>query len=276
MTTLKTSITLLSLFLTLSIFSQGTIPNQDFEAWVNSTSPKNWQSTTQLLPPGFITCQRTDSSHTGSFAIELTTIDLDGWAVPGVITLGTVGIGYTEGGIEFTDKPESLKGFIRHPSSGDQVKVIVQFYNNGNVIGGGAFMTTDSIPGYQEFTAPISYTSSLAPDTMNITILTDMEIPGSTMTIDGLHFQYTTTNTGHNNEKSSLNIHPNPCNNQLYMNTPPGESYEASIYDLNGRTVASQAETGKNSLNTSGIPSGTYLLVVKMQNNIYRQKFIKQ
>jgi hypothetical protein len=156
-----------------NIFAQDTLPNPDFEQWITNTIPNSWSSTNTLLPPGNIVCFRTTNSQTGNYAVQLKTIDLDGMAVPGVLTLGYVGMGFTAGGIAFTQKPLSLKGYIRHPSYGDEVMIIAEFYKNGNQIGSGFWSTTDSIGDYTEFVAPIVFQSMDTPDTLNITIITD-------------------------------------------------------------------------------------------------------
>ena len=116
---------------TIGIQAQDTIPNGSFENWNSSTSPEIWHTVNELLPPGSITCNKTSNSYEGSYALSMKTIDLGGMNVPAVATLGTVGMGFTEGGIPFTGRPESLTGYFKHPSSGDFVMLIVQFFNKG-------------------------------------------------------------------------------------------------------------------------------------------------
>ena len=273
---MKTTLTLLAVLLSAGLFGQATIPNQDFEGWISSTHPKNWKTTTQMLPPGYVTCQRTTNSHSGTYAIELTTIDMEGWAVPGVITLGELGIGYTSGGIAFADKPETLKGFLRHPSQGDMVMVIVQFYSAGNEIGTGFWSTTDSIPDYQEFNVPITFMSTVTPDTMNITILTDQNQAGSKLFVDGLHFEYATTEVGEMEGGQGLRVYPNPCGDQIWFSTDPGSPFEAFFYDLQGREVSATGALTGESVDTSHLPGGSYVMLVRSPLGIFREKILKQ
>lgn len=276
MTTSKMTLILILQALTFGLFSQGTIPNQGFEAWLSNTAPKNWQSTTDLLPPGYITCQRITASQAGKYAIQLSTIDLGGWKVPGVITLGEIGIGYTAGGIGFTGRPEALKGFLMHPSSGDQVLVAVQFYRDGVEIGGGSWTTSDSIPDYQEFSVPVNFSTSQAPDTMNITILTDQNMIGSTMMVDGLYFEYATTGMKDKGNGTGLKIYPNPCSRQLIMEIPQDQIFEATIYDLDGTVMTRTSDRGRKAIDTSGLPSGAYVLTVNTASGTYSEKVFKQ
>ncbi len=274
---MKTTLMLVALALSIQLLGQGSIPNKDFENWITSTNPKNWQTTTQMLPPGYITCQRTTNSYSGDYAIHLTTIDMEGWIVPGVITLGELGIGYTSGGIGFSERPTALKGFLRHPSWGDEASVFVQFYKEGNEIGGGGWSTSDSLPDYTEFTLFIQYSSIVNPDSMNITILTDQNMEGSSIMIDELHFEYPTTGMSEPADRQlNLRIHPNPCKDRIHLSGNDSHPWEADIYDLSGRSVVS-TETGEGgSIDTSPLPDGTYVLLVRSPVGIFREKIIKQ
>jgi len=258
-----------------SLLSQDSIPNQDFEVWNSSTSPKFWQSTNIFLPPEYITCSQTSNSYNGIYAVQLKTIDMDGNLIPGVLTIGNIEIGYTSGGIGFSGKPESLKGYFRHPSAGDLVMVVVQFYKNGNEIGSGFWSTTDSIPGFIEFIAPITFQSTENPDTVNITILTDQYILGSSITLDALHFEYTTTSII-NSPKEHMSIYPNPCNKYVVLDLPRDESFEICIFDLSGKMVLEKTWPKQNRIDTSELPPGTYILLVKTSMAIYREKLIKK
>ncbi len=273
---MKTTLTLLTILFANVLFGQGTVPNSDFEGWITSIHPKDWKTTTQMLPPGYVTVQRTSNSHSGSYAIELTTIDMSGQTVPGVITLGELGIGYTAGGIAFTDRPEALKGYMRHPSQGDVVMVAVQFYRQGVQIGGGAWSTADSIADYQEFNVPITFGSPYDPDTMNITILTDQEQPGSKLFVDDLEFQYTSTGYRDIRSDQGLQVHPNPCRDHIRFGTDPGQPFEATIVDLKGQELAFPDGPAENGIDTSALPAGTYVLLVRSPLGVFREKIIKQ
>jgi len=132
-------ITSLILFASL-IFSfhitngQDTIPNRNFETWYNPTTPAHWESTNLLLPPGNINCNQTTNSYSGEFALQLKTIDLNSIPVPGVATLGTIEMGNTSGGINFTSRPVALHGFFRHPTSGDEIMIAIEFFKRINTI----------------------------------------------------------------------------------------------------------------------------------------------
>lgn len=254
--------------------AQDSIPNADFEHWNSNTSPMNWQSVNMLLPPGYITCHQTSNSYNGDHALQLKTIDMDGFPIPGVVTLGTIGMGYSAGGTGFSTQPISLKGFIQHPSYDDEVMVVVEFFKNGTEIGSGFWSTTDSIPNYTEFIAPIYFQSTENPDTMNITILTDQNTIGSSLLVDALQFELTTTRVS-NVKNEKVNVYPNPCRNYISLDIPGDRPSEIMIYDMQGALVMHHS-IAQNYLDTSALNQGIYTLVIKSNDSIYKEKLIKQ
>lgn len=254
--------------------SQDSIPNADFETWYSTTSPANWQSTNDLLPAGFITCTQTDFSYSGDHALQLKTINMEGSPIPGVLALGSVGMGYTYGGVPFSAKPLSLNGYIVHPSTGDEVMIIAQFYKNGEEIGSGFWSTSDSLAEFTPFSAAISFQSSDTPDTLNITVLTDQYTIGSSMILDALTFELPTTAT-RDKKLKEVSIYPNPCSNRLFMDLPPNVPVEVRMYDISGKLVM-ESKNGEQELNTSSLTPGMYTLLMDMGKEAIRQKVIKQ
>lgn len=273
---IKSKLLLSTVFLLSSIFSfsQDTIPNGDFETWYSGTSPAYWQSTNSLLPPGVLNCFQISASYTGDYAVQIKTIDLDGTPIPGVLSLGEVGMGYTAGGIGFTGKPSALKGSFIHGSAGDEVMIIAQFFKNGLEMGTGFWSTTDSVANYTEFIAPVFFQTDENPDTLLITMITDQYTVGSSLVVDNLHMEYVTTSLP-SEKATQLNIYPNPCTNHLFVDLPSNLSAEIRLFDMNGRLVLhKQAINGR--LDTSSLDSGIYTLLVDTGDKIHREKIIIQ
>lgn len=272
----KTVLFTLVLFSMLSYkaLTQDTIPNSGFETWYGSSYPADWQTSNLFLPPGTFTCNQTNNSYEGEYALQMKTIDYEGSIIPAVATLGELGIGYTCGGTAFTSRPVALSGYIIHPAANDLVMIAVQFYKKGTEIGGGLWSTTDSIPDYTQFIIDISFTSTDDPDTMNITILTDINIIGSSLTIDALKMEYPITDVNDAIiEKSG--IYPNPCQNHLFIDTDIEEPYSYKIINAIGNTVQSQSRQTKKEINTSTLTPGFYLLILETERDIYSKKFVK-
>jgi hypothetical protein len=259
----------------ISLQSQDSIPNYSFEDWNTSTSPANWHTVNELLPPGKIACNQTTNSFEGSYALSMKTIDLDGMLVPAVASLGIVGMGFTEGGIPYSGRPESLNGYFKHPSTGDAVMLAVQFYKQGVQIGGGYWSTSDSVADYTQFIAPISFSSADFPDTLNITILTDQYVLGSTLTIDALEFEFPPVNISEAIQ-NSIKVYPNPCSDYISIET--GENLNSvRVINLSGRVVLEKHEVDNDSpIDLKGIPEGMYILQVETENATIQQKIVKR
>lgn len=275
---MKISFLFITAFLALALsptFSQDSIPNSGFEDWFNPNYAIDWQTTNGLLPAGLVNCFQTNNSHTGDFAMQMKTIDLAGNLIPAVASLGTVGIGFTEGGIPFTGKPVALHVYVRHPSTGNEVFIAAEFFNSGESIGGGSWSTTDSLADYTEITIPINFSGTLNPDTLNITLLTDAWTEGSMMQVDDLGFEYLPTVSPETQFSERLLFFPNPCSNQLFYkysgNIPP----IMEIYNSNGRRMVQQQSKGQT-IETGSYPAGLYIVHYSMDGNEYRYKFIKR
>ncbi|TVR38363.1 MAG: T9SS C-terminal target domain-containing protein [Cryomorphaceae bacterium] len=78
---------------------------------------------------------------------------------------------------------------------------------------------------------------------------------------------------------AQLKVYPNPNNGQFMidlelLNTAPGQ---LSIYSIDGRLVFQRqlGHSSQNHIDTSGLPSGTYILSLQHEENRYFAKFIK-
>lgn len=100
---------------------------------------------------------------------------------------------------------------------------------------------------------------------------------------DTTHFQLQVTkiaSTGSQIQHNTLIIYPNPVSGNLYFKPSPasGSDFHYRIYDSSGRIV----KLGKaivqptNSIDTSELPAGVYLLELQTDQYIYRAGFIRQ
>ena len=270
------AISILAILFSVTAMAQDSIPNNDFENWYSATTPYNWETTNIFLPPGTATCIADSNAYNGNLAMQLKTIKLDDFLIPGVATLGHVEIYSTSGGIPYTDKPNSLSGFVKHPGQGDSIFVAVQFFNKGQLIGAGTWGTTDSIPNYTSFTAPIQFYSNENPDTMNIVLLTDPNKQGSTFIVDDLHLEIQTGVTM-KREIKRLHIYPNPATNELNIDPQTQAYYDYSIYSNSGEKLQGENNIrGRKKTNLNILDPGTYIIVVMEDNKILgRELFIK-
>ncbi len=269
-------ISILSIFLSVTAIAQDSIPNYNFENWYSPETPHNWETTNIFLPPGFATCTRDTNAYNGNYAIQLKTIKMDDFLIPGVATLGHVELYSVSGGIPFTKRPNSLSGFVKHPGQGDSVFIAIQFFKNGQIIGGGTWGTTDSIPSYTSFSAPIEFLSNENPDTMNIVFLTDPNKQTSTLIVDDLHLEIQTATSSHK-EIKKFHIYPNPVINHLNIDPQSTTIYDYAIYGISGKKFQEENNIqGLKKANLSILNPGTYIIIVTGEDKVLgRELFIK-
>ncbi len=277
---MKKSISLIAVLCVFSILSSGqdTIPNGGFEYWSGVNQPAYWQTTNQFLPPGVFTAKQVASSVEGESALQLQTLDLEGTIIPGVATLGILDIGSTYGGVPYNERPLSLSAYVKHPSSGDEVMIFIEFLKEGENIGTGYWSTTDSIGMMTPITIPINFNTLQYPDTMNFTILTDAFGPGSSLTVDGLQFNFPMTGF-EPNLNESFEVFPNPCEDHIQVNIYDHASTHISLLDINGRKVKTwniQAYDNTPVLDVSGLSPGLYFVILQSGKTTLRQKIIKR
>lgn len=65
---------------------------------------------------------------------------------------------------------------------------------------------------------------------------------------------------------SDFHFFPNPVNDYLHFLTEKGESYQYSLYDINGKTVMNGTIRNKDNLNLSKLTAGLYIMEVKNRN----------
>jgi aminopeptidase N len=76
------------------------------------------------------------------------------------------------------------------------------------------------------------------------------------------------------NGSEGMELYPNPSNEEIYINNIPNDC-RYSIYDMYGKVQLMDKVSGGNSIKTSSLPSGTYLLVLDGATVKYRKTFVK-
>ena len=171
--------------------------------------------------------------------------------------------------------PSALRAYIKHPSSGDNVMIAVEFFSKGVAIGGGVFQTTDSIPDYTEIVIPISFSKVSNPDTVNITILTDMGVAGSTLIIDNLSFDVQTSADDPVKQEKDVLLYPNPASKKFFIEFPVDRNYKIVIISSSGSLIEKRnSATGKEKFNIEGITPGLYFVNSYSNGKTWSRKLI--
>jgi hypothetical protein len=77
---------------------------------------------------------------------------------------------------------------------------------------------------------------------------------------------------------SALNMWPNPARSSITIqNSGTDNNLQMQIYDPFGKTIATNVlHTGKNEVNLSSLPAGTYIVHTQMANgDVQNQKIVK-
>ncbi|MCF8302001.1 MAG: PCMD domain-containing protein [Bacteroidales bacterium] len=182
-------LTITAFFFSASLLAQD-IPNDGMESWENFgnyENPENWDTPNEEISFFNVSVVTKESSivHSGNYSAKLQNKDVYAiGTVPGFMTLGDFSVDtqtgeFTiEGGVPYTDRPSSLKGYFQYDPQNNEECVIGAFLfrrdeqNNVDTIGAGVFMTGENTGNWTEFSAPITYFSNEQPDTLNIIALT--------------------------------------------------------------------------------------------------------
>ena len=79
------------------------------------------------------------------------------------------------------------------------------------------------------------------------------------------------------NQKLSITVFPNPCTDQLHIKFGKTAEFSCaiSLFDVNGRQVLTQQTSADTDLSLQRLPSGIYILLVKSNAGVYRERIIK-
>ena len=264
------------------------INNGGFETWAadgsNCQSPVQWgtlNGSTSVL--GICTATKeTVNIHGGAAALKLTTKFIGfpinqmapALCTNGVINTTTEAI---DGGDPFTERPTAFTGwYLAAPLSGDQYSfdAALTHWNTGtsrrDTIGTATFSGTATVTTYTQFTATVTYTDVINPDTLVIALLPSNPITpvaNSSVTFDDL--EYTTSTVGINaNTKENIAVYPNPVSENLFVNMAGIQGASVLVFDITGKKVAQQILNEKtNTVNVASLANGMYVYQVNNSAN---------
>ncbi|WP_324676683.1 T9SS type A sorting domain-containing protein [Hymenobacter sp. GOD-10R] len=196
-------------------------------------------------------------------------------------------------GIPYTARPAQLTFWYKFAgTSTDQAQVAMALskgnLSNGGIIVGTASSTTTNVitPGtttYKQFSVPITYTSTEAPDSLRLGFSVggnQVFSSSAALTIDDVAFSFTTANASPA-VAATLSVYPNPSENGLFSLASLQKASVAtaplSVTDALGKVVLQQAAAPASAANgrqldLRGKPAGVYLLRLDTPEGIVVRK----
>jgi len=187
------------LFFTQFTASSQSISNANFENWsttLHYENPEQYGTTNvfSYFANGTANVTKSTDAQSGNYALTIETIEANNEIIEGAVFIGSIEEDNVSGGIPFTEKPDSLKGFTKYNvMNNDTAYVAVLFKKWGSPIGicFARFYGTQN--NYVAFSAPVQWlVPIISPDTIAIAILSSTifseAIPGSTITVDNISF----------------------------------------------------------------------------------------
>ena len=292
---MKIYLLLISLFIISSFTNAQYINNGGFETW-STGDPTGWQSpnsTTQGFGVTVVSKETTDV-HSGLNSAKLETKNVIIYAVPGMLTNGTINVVPTAtppvaiaGGVPFTQRPANFTGYYKYtPGSGDvcyiSVFLLKRNTGTGNVdtIGYAQFTNTAAVSAWTQFTAPFTYGSVEAPDTMQVLVISSnplAPVVGSTLLVDDLDLTGGTLGVTKYSLLKSVNVFPNPASDliNIQFNSETTSQTIVSVYSLLGQKIKEitlPVGTELSSINIRDLKDGMYFVQVQIGKEKYLQK----
>ncbi|MEO8149590.1 MAG: T9SS type A sorting domain-containing protein [Bacteroidia bacterium] len=146
---------------------------------------------------------------------------------------------------------------------------------SGYIEYGSSFLIVDIAPSTCSATDTGHYTFSIQNDTLRFTIAADACTPRSGY-LSSHYFVAQITGLESEHSFSTLQVHPNPFNDQLNF-TSANEPLQIRLYDITGRIIFNQSVQGSKSLNTSQLAKGIYFYDVRNDRGVIKQgKVVKE
>ena len=296
----KTLFIIIPLLMFMTVSGQ-TIPNSDFETWINHgqyDDPQSWDTPNQevcFFPFYTKVVTKSTDHQSGSFSARLETkeIPVVNITVPGVIALGNIVIDIgnmtysIEGGVPINDMPTHLKGYFKYsPKGGDSCAVGILLTkwadSTRDTIAYGYFSSRDTITSWTPFSAWIDYAIVTTPDTMNILAISSATFSptaGTVLSLDGLYLDYT-TGIQEEDLSSGIEFYQDPRQKELrvFFNFPDARSTSVKLYNLMGQIVREAPPSlrmrDKVTFNCGGLSDGIYIIQVIQGNQAVSRKFI--
>jgi hypothetical protein len=288
-----------------------TVTNGGFESWTvrNSTeSPTDWLTADNIasaatgiaIPTAAGTYTKTTDAHTGVYAARLETKATAQGAASGAVSVGTRYLVRQDvplpGGIPFTSRPAKLQFFYKlagaQPAVASegayaQVALMRRVGGSSQLIASAKQVITTPTSTYTLVEVPLTYTSSLTPDSVFVFFSSGSRLSASAATVgtvfqvDDVSFAGSVLASRDAALSEALTVAPNPSATGRYVLSAPVALLAAplTVIDVVGRVVyqeeAIKQGTASRILNLAGLAKGIYTLQLVTEQGLLTKKIVR-
>ena len=215
------------------------IPNNGFETWeldgFGNLNPSGWETTNDDL---LISVEPYAPAKVGTYAMKVKVFDLELFPMSGITTSD----------FPFNQRPSSFSAWLKTTiMPGDAVYLIVSMWKGDSLVASPDscnFIIDSTISQYTYFSFPISYQSSLYPDSANIMVVAGRSgviALGTEIILDELAF-VTSVGVEENNSRNGFiadPAYPNPASGRLFIPITVNQrtSVEVDLFDQRGSRI---------------------------------------
>jgi len=253
------------------------IPDPSLESWATQQleTPDDWFTTDEMLVgAGLENANKTVDANTGSFAIEMTTVQdpVSGDTISSMVSMGQIN---PFGGpspfmpVPYNANPTTFSGSYKYaPVNSDNGFIQITFLMSGFPIGSHTENFTSN-SSYTAFSSPLTIIG--IPDSIVFMAYSGSN-PGSVLKLDDLSFSG--GNVGIEEfEKFAVSVYPNPATDVVMIKSEGIYTYE--IVNLSGSVVRSAKNvSGAKEINISDLNSGAYFVRINNMNSTEIHKLI--
>ena len=267
------------------VTSQPTLFNGDFESWKSVTvdALQDWNAEGDIKG-----ITKTEGSHTGDYAVELTTYldenDGEPQAQPAVVSTGyysdSNSYQYPLGGYPFTNQIDTLTFYYKYIPVNNDVAQVCVFFKNGSSYGWNNCSNLQASANYQYVELPLN--AGYTPDSVIVQVQSSywenktVNFVGSKLTIDDMAFKSQSLSTGIFNrakDNSSISLFPNPATDAFQINGIEDGS-TLTILDIKGGKVFEKAINNGEKIPVSSLDNGVYIVSITSKNSTQTQKLV--
>lgn len=269
------------------------LPNADFEQWFTYDEERlvSWPHRYAYIGFDYNTLVNSKEiskayyNAPNDFAVEVSNIMVDGRIAGGSLSTQPTILNDNQPCFPVFINHQTFNGYFKfYPVNNDTLCINVSMYQDGQNIGGGQFIVTDTVDNFTPFNVPlIYYYPNPIADSAAINITTCLNAPRglSWAVIDKLTFDnYSTTGVDGPMHKKGDKIwaYPNPAATWLTIElAEPSADAEAILTDIGGRTVKVLTGLGQGTmfkLDISDLSTGLYLLNMRTGSENRMQKIL--